>query len=495
MKNISDILRRGNLTPKERILISIHDEIYGLKTGKRQLSDADTHALTDGWTAKSSQEAREYNKYLKIWDTLRFLKIDAQTTYLNAIISLQDAEKICLLLSNTKISHIESLEKHINEEAKSKALEELLSHTGVDYDQAVHEMTFNNLPQSVRDDVLALDPDTSTSNEYFSQEETLYEFLKGKSKLSAEEINLLTDEVHKAVPWELIRAFRNKGLKPAHLFQGYFASVPTMYFMEKIAKKEFYVSTIIPEIEEKLYSIENLEAKFKEVVRQEIKNGLFVTSYQALCNSSEVETCNNISTKEPHATVIEKYVVEKRKVEKQLQKYIEDGVLKVEERTSNMFDAKISSTMIAGESLYYGDVQEPFFLDFKRQIQSMLPFAYGLHFIQAKEFIKHYRELLTFQKIFEQSSDILEYDLSFFTETYIAEIEAKIKMLNDSIVRLSDVYVDAACTQEGIQYFVEGGIQRDYFDIEGVTPMDSKQFQEIGEKINSLWGRSVVLSG
>lgn len=492
MKNIADILRRGNLTPRERILTCIHDEIHEMQTGKAQLSKADTHALTDGWTAKSSMEAREYNKYLKIWEILQLLKVDAQTTYLNTIVALLEAEKICLLFNNTKTSFTAALEKHLNEDAKSEALEELLSYTGVDYNHAVHKMTCNNLPQSVRDDMLALDPDASTSHEYFSQEEILYNFLKGKSASSDKEIDLLTDEVHKSIPWELIRAFQSKGLKPAHLFQGYFASMPIRYFMEKIAEKEFYVSSITPEIEEKIYSIEKLQMKFKEVVRREILDGLFTTKYMALCNSQEFETCNNISTKELHTTIIEKYVNEKRNVEKQMQKYVDEGVLKTEERISNMFDIEISSTMITGEGLYYGDIQEPIFLDFKKQIQSLLPFAYGRQLIQEKQFIKHYRELLTFEKIFEQCSDIFECDLSFFTKTYIYEVKGRIKMMNDGIVRLSDMYIDTACMQEGIQFLIEGGIERDYFEVESMMPMDSKQFREIVGKINSLWGRPVI---
>lgn len=495
MKNISNILGRSNLTPKERILTCIHDEIDEMQTGKAQLSKADIHALTDGWTPKSSQEAREYNKYLKLWETLKFLKIDAQTTYLNAMISLQEAEKICLLLSNTKTSLTGALEKHMDKESKRKAVEELLSHTSINYDHAVHKMVFNNLPQSVRNDMLALDPDASTSQEYFSQEEILYKVLKGKSDLSDEDIDLLTDEVHKSIPWKLIRAFRSKGLKPSHLFSGYFASVPIKYFMEKIANKEFYVAAVTPEIEEKIHTIENLEMKFKEVVRQEIQDGLFVKKYQALCNSSEVETCNIVSTKEPHATVIEKYVIEKQIIKNQLQKYVEDGVIKIEERISNMLGVEISSTVIAGEGLYYADIQAPPFMDFKKQIQILLPFAYGIQIIQKKDFIKHYRELLTFEKIFEKCSDIFECDLSFFTETYMAEIKFRIKMLNDSIIRLSDMYVDTACMQEGIQFFIEGNIERNYFDLEKATPMDSKQFREIVEKINLLWGRSVILSG
>lgn len=489
MKNISVILRRSNLTPRERILTCIHDEIHEMQTGKKQLTDADTHALTDGWTAKSSQEAREYNKYLKIWEILRLLKIDAQTTYLNAIVSLLEAEKICLLLSNTKTSITESLKKHMSEETKSEALKDLLSHTGVNYDQAIHKMVFNNLPQSVRDDMLALDPEASTSHEYFSQEEILYNFLKGKDALSNEEIDLLTENVHKSIPWELIQAFRNKGLKPTHLFQGYFASVPIKYFMEKIAEKEFYVLSITPEIEEKIRSIENLEMKFKEVVRQEIQGGLFIKIYQALCNSSEVDTCNDVSTKEPHVLVIEKYVVEKQKVKKYLQKYVEDSLLKIEDRISSAFDAEVSSTVITGESLYYGDIHELLFLDFKKQIQSLLPFAYGLHLIRGKEFVKHYRELLMFEKIFEQCSDIFECDLSFFTKEYIVGVEVRIQMMNDSIVKLLDLYLDVAYMQECIQFFIEENIERDYFDIDNMTPMESKQFQEIGEKINSLWGR------
>lgn len=36
MKYISDLLGKGNLTPKERILMCIHDDVHERKTGKKK---------------------------------------------------------------------------------------------------------------------------------------------------------------------------------------------------------------------------------------------------------------------------------------------------------------------------------------------------------------------------------------------------------------------------------------------------------------------------
>ena len=65
MKSLTNILRRSNITPFERVKALVHNDIHREKTGKDGLSDSDIYALTKGWSPSRS-EATEYNKYILI---------------------------------------------------------------------------------------------------------------------------------------------------------------------------------------------------------------------------------------------------------------------------------------------------------------------------------------------------------------------------------------------------------------------------------------------
>ena len=73
-KNISSLLQRGNLTPRERYILLIQNDIAeaqdavkkGQGKGKVFLSEADKEGLVN-WQAKTNEEAREWNKYNEGW--------------------------------------------------------------------------------------------------------------------------------------------------------------------------------------------------------------------------------------------------------------------------------------------------------------------------------------------------------------------------------------------------------------------------------------------
>ena len=64
MKNLANILRKSNLSPKERIITIIQNEVYKEKNGKGTLTDSEIYALSQGWRPRDSHEAKEYNRYL-----------------------------------------------------------------------------------------------------------------------------------------------------------------------------------------------------------------------------------------------------------------------------------------------------------------------------------------------------------------------------------------------------------------------------------------------
>ena len=63
MKNLSKLLLKSNLTPKERVMALIKNDIHRDKTGEHILSESDVYALSDSWSPKTSAEAESYNKY------------------------------------------------------------------------------------------------------------------------------------------------------------------------------------------------------------------------------------------------------------------------------------------------------------------------------------------------------------------------------------------------------------------------------------------------
>lgn len=93
-KNISSLLQRGNLTPKERYILLIQNDIAEAQDaikkeesgdlskikGKGFLSEADKEALVN-WTAKSNEEAREWNKYNEGWKLTGRAGIEVEMYY------------------------------------------------------------------------------------------------------------------------------------------------------------------------------------------------------------------------------------------------------------------------------------------------------------------------------------------------------------------------------------------------------------------------------
>ena len=79
MKNISNMLSNGNLTPKERALMLIQDDLKERMGGVSSLTDADAHALQNfraNWrTDRYSIE--KYNEIMRIW---KFWKLTKKIT-------------------------------------------------------------------------------------------------------------------------------------------------------------------------------------------------------------------------------------------------------------------------------------------------------------------------------------------------------------------------------------------------------------------------------
>ena len=99
MKDITKMLRKGNLTPKERVLLVIRNDAHFQKTGKELISEADMVALTINWKPQDYRETEKYNQYIDLWDMFGRLEFDMQTNYLTTMLALSRQEHTATLFN------------------------------------------------------------------------------------------------------------------------------------------------------------------------------------------------------------------------------------------------------------------------------------------------------------------------------------------------------------------------------------------------------------
>ena len=481
MKNISDLLRTGNLTPKERILMCIHDEINEMKTGVKSLTPADLHALSSGWNPRDNYEVQEFNKYYNAWDVIKLLKIDVQTTYLNTIIDIRSMERVLAYLMYSKELKNLLAGKGFDDEG----LSEVLRNTGLDYNILLHRLTFDGLPPKVQKDILALDPDAETSTQYFDHEEKLYYILNEKTALTQEEVNTLTDIIVDSVPWEYLNLITDRGLNFMNiLFNGYFASIPLIVFAEKLAKKFRIEYENEDELKEKVAKVPNIKHELRTLIHDEIQGGLFFRDYAPLCNSATYETCSGTDTKLPHHELMELWMKEKAKQRDFLQWYIDSGKLVVEDRQKELFTVSKYYKSITGESLYYLDEELPFVSDYKKQVEKLLILGCLLIFIKRRPFLQYYAELLYFDVFLEKTSKIFEIDLAFYGDNYTNVIKEEINLLNEQLVIITEKVEEGLYMKDDIRHHAEIYIHDMQISVDDVTPMVNHSLELSEKKIS-----------
>jgi len=102
MKSLTNILRRSNITPFERVTALVYNDVYREKTGKDRVSKSDLHALSKGWSPSAS-EANEYNKYINIVQLESTMKMDAQMFLSRSEVSILRNQRVFdYFISNAK---------------------------------------------------------------------------------------------------------------------------------------------------------------------------------------------------------------------------------------------------------------------------------------------------------------------------------------------------------------------------------------------------------
>lgn len=78
MKNLYTAFKNGKLTPKQRMLLIVHNSVKKDKTGEGILTEAEKHAIGGGWIPANNKEVAEYNAYSQAWLTAGLAESQAQ---------------------------------------------------------------------------------------------------------------------------------------------------------------------------------------------------------------------------------------------------------------------------------------------------------------------------------------------------------------------------------------------------------------------------------
>jgi len=120
-KNIKVLLQKlqkGNLRPRERVLLLVGNQINKEKYGKNILTKTDIKTIRNDWKPKNLKEMNEYNRFSEGWRTICYVELDARVTHLQSINTI--------LMANNYISQI-VLKKHCKNDMEDVAIKDKVS--------------------------------------------------------------------------------------------------------------------------------------------------------------------------------------------------------------------------------------------------------------------------------------------------------------------------------------------------------------------------------
>jgi len=394
-KNISNLLQRGNLTPKQRYLLLIQADILEETTGKKSLTKADKEALIN-WQAKTNKEVREWNRYNNGWKLSERARIEAEFIYMETL-----AENYRKNIISTELSiypfyreHLNTLQAlkrikvvDINEaiEITKKQREEKLKE-GIDFDHAIYQLAFESLSDEIRKDILILDPEAEYESSYLDDEETIANLIDKKGELTKENkekyAELVADRSYNefAKEYQLWGSFaslpiidiakkwaKDKGIKPRKKDYERLEKIKSRVKKRGIKKEieeveksdeEWLLEENLKEILED-YAKDNkttIKAILKETLLKWLEEGL---PYPSLVISEDKETYGE-DTKLPHNEIFKEWLKAKKKAKETLQKLIDKGELKTDQTGQDK--------TITGESLYNFKGNYEFIKEFKERV-------------------------------------------------------------------------------------------------------------------------------
>lgn len=407
-KNISSLLQKGNLTPKERYILLIQNDLEKAKADKGFLTEADIQGLQN-WQAKTPAEAKEWNRYNEGWKLSGRAGIEAEFVY--AEIKAEHFRKniitteLALYPLYRKQFNITKALKQIKRVSIKEAIEitnkqrEQKLKNGLDFDYAVYFLAFESLKDDYQKDLKTLYEEVEYEHQYLDQEEIIANLFNGKDELTKEAKEKIAELVAERSYNEFAKEYQ---------FYHYFAGIPIMEIAKKWAKEKGIKPSIkdyewlekikgglkkkglTREVLDKAKAEQNLTGdyadeewllteKIKEILEQYARDnqttpkeiikatclkwldeGLLIKDYTPIFNSKQKNTYSG-DTKHQHDELFKEWLKAKEKARETLKTLADKGELKI------TADKTGQDKTITGESLYNFKGDFKFIKEFKER--------------------------------------------------------------------------------------------------------------------------------
>jgi hypothetical protein len=462
MKSLTNILRRSNITPFERVATLVHNDIYKEKTGKDALSESDIYTLTKGWNASNS-EANEYNKYIKIVQLESSMKMDAQMFLCRSELALLRNQRVLDYdLFNNKMFKNLSNQELMKDVSKEESIRLLTQSTYFEYQRLLHIFTFNNLPKEIQDDLLLLDEVIASDKKYLDDQVFLYEKFKDSSELSQQDKDLIISHIYSFIYHEGLKKIRqNATEKDGFSLYSFFAELSAKDIFKKLINdshipydnnEENLLSAIEEYAKSKNISIESL---IKDMLSHWLDDGLFINDYQPLYMSERYDTWNG-NTKNNHKELFMAWYTELQKSKQYFQKLFDGNKLVKQNLERDLLDIPRTIEIVTGDSLYRCNENFLFIKEYKEQIEILLPLANMFLFAKKHAIpIKNYKTLCEFKNIAQKLSTVFDIDMTERYQEFIKLYTEEIDIFNHSLRRFIEKSTEYLYTEKSLLYVID----------------------------------------
>lgn len=475
MKSLTNILRRSNITPFERVKALVYNDVHREKTGKDGLSESDIYALTKGWNPNRS-EASEYNKYINIVQLEDTMKMDAQMFLYRSEVSLLRNQRVL----DSFLSYTKRL-KYISEQVFTKdiptdeSIRFLIRNTYLRYENLVHLFTFYNLSKEIRDDLLLLDAEITGCEKYMDDQVFLYEQYKD-GPLSSENKNLIADRIYSRMYYEGAKKIKKStSEKDGFLLHAFFAELPIKDLFRKIVTDRCVASSkknidtedgILTLVEEYSKSRHiSIEKLVKDTLFEWLGDGLFINEYSPIYVSDRFDTWNG-NTKKNHKELFTAWYEELQKSKQYFEELFDSKKLNKKTVEKDFLGMTRKIEVVTGESLYACSEDVDFVSEYKKQIEILLPLSSMFLFIEKNATpITNHQTLHEFKRLTQNISTLFDIDMSERYAEFVNLYEEEVYLMNLSLTRLIDVATEHIYSEKSLKYVVDINDECFVFDL------------------------------
>ena len=488
MKDITKMLRKGNLAPKERVLLVIRNDAHFQKTGKELISEADMVALTINWKPQDYREAEKYNQYINLWEMFQRLEFDMQTNYLTTMLALSRLEHTATLFDLKKNDERQwkyYLDRIIPDDQREELHQFFLHYSGYEYDRLAHLIALHSLPKDIRSDILLLDSIADTDHSYLLAEEQLARIVHGKKSLTDEDVHTLTKIIIEKIPWghELSLHDTKISIKQV-LFNTHFAGYSMLEFGKRLASRDNITYEDEDDLRTKLGVLSDLRYKLEQVVRDTVRDGLFFSEYIPLCHCTGHTTYEG-ETKLPHNELMQLWIKAKDKSERKLKTLIKNGKIQTEQCPTRFFEVSLNKSYISGKSLVKSKSQSAFVTEYEKQVDDLILFAFPNYLLHQSHVYENYQYLLAFKEVAERMSEMIGVDVTYKINAQLAEIDKSVELLNFSFRHLDD-HINQMVYDNRDKYPLQIFLPDPGIELHNLEPKQFKSLERFEEEASKL---------